>query len=72
MVDPLSIIASTLTVADTSTKIISMCGSYISHVRKAPQELLILQDDIRDLKTTVKKVVMSVVPSRYADRSKRR
>ena len=56
MTDPLSIIASVLTVVDASKTVIAACSTYIAHARTAPKELQLLVEDLEDLNRTIRKL----------------
>ena len=56
MADPFSIVASSLTVADSSKKIIDVCTNYLSHAKNAPKEFQNIIEDVHDLVGTIKKL----------------
>ena len=56
MADPFSVLASCLTVADSSKKVIDLCTGYLSHAKNAPKELQTIIEDIHDLTGTIKKL----------------
>ena len=56
MGDPLSILASTLAIADASKKVIDVCTDYVKHAKNAPKEFQTMIEDIHDLSGTVKKI----------------
>ena len=56
MADPLSILASSLTVADTSKRIIDICTDYLSHAKNAPKQLQTVIEDVHDLIGTINKL----------------
>lgn len=56
MADPFSIVAGSLTVADSSKKVIDICTDYLSHAKNAPKEFQNIIEDIHDLVGTIKKL----------------
>ena len=56
MADPFSILASSLTVADSSKKIIDICTDYLSHAKNAPEEFQTVIEDVHDLTGTISKL----------------
>ena len=56
MADSLSVLASSLTVADSSKRVIDLCTEYLSHAKNAPKELKTIIEDIHDLNGTIKKL----------------
>ena len=56
MADPLSIVTGSLTVADSSKKVIDLCTEYLSHAKNAPKEFQTVIEDIHDLTGTIKKL----------------
>ena len=56
MADPFSILASSLTVADSSKKIIDVCTDYLSHAKNAPKDFQTVIEDVHDLTGTINKL----------------
>ena len=56
MADPFSLLAASLTVADSSKKVIDVCTEYISHAKNAPKEFQTIIEDIHDLTGTIKRL----------------
>ena len=56
MADPFSIVASSLTVADSSKKVIDVCTDYLSHAKNAPKEFQNIIEDVHDLVGTINKL----------------
>ena len=56
MADPFSILAGSLTVADSSKKIIDICTDYLSHAKNAPKQFQTVIEDVHDLTGTIKKL----------------
>ena len=56
MADPFSILASSLTVADSSKRVIDLCTEYLSHAKNAPKELETIIEDIHELTGAIKKL----------------
>lgn len=56
MADPFSILASSLTVVDSSKKIIDICTDYLSHAKNAPKEFQTVIEDVHDLTGTINKL----------------
>ena len=49
MADPVTILCSILTIADTSMKVLGVCTEYVRHARNAPKELHTLIEDVHAL-----------------------
>ena len=64
MADPFSIVASSLTVADSSKKVIDVCTDYLSPAKNAPKEFQNIIEDVHDLVGTINKLE-SYSRSRY-------
>ena len=56
MADPFSVLAASLTVADSSKRVIDVCTEYLSHARNAPKEFQTIIEDIHDLTGTIKRL----------------
>lgn len=56
MADPFSLLAASLTVADSSKKVVDVCTEYISHAKNAPKEFQTIIEDIHDLTGTIKRL----------------
>ncbi len=56
MTDPFSVLAASLTVADSSMKVIDVCTEYLSHAKNAPKEFQTIIEDIHDLTGTIKRL----------------
>ena len=56
MTDPFSVLAASLTVADSSKRVIDVCTEYLSHAKNAPKEFQTIIEDIHDLTGTIKKL----------------
>ena len=56
MGDPISILASALTILDASKKVVDVCTDYVKHAKNAPKELQTIIEDIQDLNGTVKRI----------------
>lgn len=56
MVDPFSILAGSLTVADSSKRVIDICTDYLSHAKNAPKQFQTVIEDVHDLSGTIKKL----------------
>ena len=56
MTDPFSLLAASLTVADSSKKVIDVCTEYLSHAKNAPKEFQTIIEDIHDLTGTIKRL----------------
>ncbi|KAL8711190.1 MAG: hypothetical protein Q9220_004335 [cf. Caloplaca sp. 1 TL-2023] len=54
--DPVTILCSILTIADASKKVYDRCSYYISHVKNAPKELQHINENLRGLDKTLKKL----------------
>ena len=56
MTDPFSALGTSLTVADSSKRVIDVCTEYLSHAKNAPKEFQTIIEDIHDLTGTIKKL----------------
>ena len=56
MTDPFSVLGTSLTVADSSKRVIDVCTEYLSHAKNAPKEFQTIIEDIHDLAGTIKRL----------------
>ena len=56
MTDPFSVLATSLTIADTSKKVIDVCTEYLSHAKNAPKEFQTIIEDVHDLAGTIERL----------------
>ena len=56
MTDPSSVLAASLTVADSSKRVIDVFTEYLSHAKNAPRELQTIIEDIHDMTGTINKL----------------
>ena len=54
MADPVTILCSILTIADSSKKVLDVCTEYVHHARNAPKELHTLIEDVHALNGVLK------------------
>jgi len=56
MADPVTILCSILTIADSSKNVLDVCKYYVSHAKNAPKELHRIIEDVNALEQTVRKL----------------
>ena len=54
MADPVTILCSILTIADSSKRVLDVCTEYVHHARNAPKELHTLIEDVHALNGVMK------------------
>ena len=56
MADPFSVLAGSLTVVDSSKRVIDICTNYLSHAKNAPKQFQTVIEDVHDLTGTINKL----------------